>query len=72
MEISGEAIIASLEVIRGLYENINSYRNLKYINKRYLSEICLLVGIKDHLHPQKFKMPDLKIRHFKFCGFLNR
>ena len=53
MSLGTEALQASFEIIRGLYENYNNYRNLKYINRRYLNEICLLIGLRDHIEKSR-------------------
>jgi len=49
MEIGGEALAASLEIIKALYETAHLYRNMRVINQRFMNKICLLISLKDHL-----------------------
>ena len=49
MEIGGEALAASLEIIKSLYETALLYKNLRLINQRFMNKICLLITLKDHL-----------------------
>jgi hypothetical protein len=49
MEIGGEALSASLEIIKALYETAHLYRNLRFINQRYMNKICMLITLKEHI-----------------------
>lgn len=49
MEVSGEALMASLQAIKVIYETALNYRNFGLINQKYLNEICLLITLKDHI-----------------------
>lgn len=49
MEMGGEALSASIEIIKALYETAHLYRNLRFINQRYMNKICLLITLKEHI-----------------------
>ena len=49
MEMSGEALAASLEIIKTLYETAHLYHNLRFINQRFMNKICLLISLKEHI-----------------------
>jgi len=49
MEIGGEAISASIEIIKALYETAHLYRNLRFINQRFMNKICMLITLKEHI-----------------------
>lgn len=53
MEIGGEALAASLEIIKALYETAHLYRNLRFINQRFMNKICMLITLKDHVTKSK-------------------
>lgn len=46
---AGKALIGSLEIIKLLYETAETYRRLEKINKNILSELALLITIKDQI-----------------------
>lgn len=45
----GKALVASLEIIRELYETVELYRRLETINGEILNEIALLVSLQDQI-----------------------
>ncbi len=49
MEMGGEALAASLEIIKALYETAHLYRNLRFINQRFMNKICLLISLKENM-----------------------
>jgi hypothetical protein len=53
MEMGGEALAASLQIIKVLYETAHLYKNLRFINQRYMNKICLLITLKDHITKSK-------------------
>lgn len=53
MEMGGEALAASLEIIKALYETAHLYRNLRFINQRFMNKICMLITLKEHVSKSK-------------------
>ena len=53
MEMGGEALAASLQIIKVLYETAHLYKNLRFINQRYMNKICLLITLKEHITKSK-------------------
>lgn len=53
MEGAGEALSVSLKIIKVIYETAHLYKNLKYINRKYLNEICVLITLKDQIAKSK-------------------
>ena len=49
MEMAGEALSASIEIIKALYDTAHLYRNLRFINQRFMNKICLLITLKEHI-----------------------
>jgi hypothetical protein len=49
MEMGGEALSASIEIIKMLYETAHLYRNLRFINQRFMNKICMLITLKEHI-----------------------
>jgi len=49
MEGAGETLSVSLTIIKAIYETAHLYKNLKYINRRYLNEICVLITLRDQI-----------------------
>ena len=49
MEIGGEALAASIEIIKVLVETAHLYRNLRFINQRFMNKICMLISLKEHI-----------------------
>ena len=53
MEGAGEALSVSLTIIKTIYETAHLYKNLKYVNRKYLNENCLIITLKDQIQKSR-------------------